>query len=102
MERLDGQNLAFDHLEPYRQRTYEDLSRLLDASDHFEGKTGDGVGYRGEVEAHWDDRSRQNLRVICTVSWGGWSDFHPASVAFIMAPDGSFVGERGRLTSGSS
>jgi len=93
MNRAEGEVLAGRHLEPYRQRSYADLLRLLTTPEPFEGNSPSGVAYSGEVCALWDDQPHHNLRVWSDVSWGGWSDFHPVTVQFIIAPDGSFVGE---------
>jgi hypothetical protein len=53
-----------------------------------------GTPYQVEIESFWDDRKKQNLRVLVTV-WPGETApaFKPISDDFIMAPDGTFIGE---------
>jgi hypothetical protein len=42
----------------------------------------------------WDDSEHRNLRVMVSVDDGGWrSSLAPLSADFIVAPDGTFVGE---------
>jgi hypothetical protein len=53
-----------------------------------------GVEYQVEIEALWDDRSAQTLRIVVSVDDGrGWRALCPLADSFIVAPDGSFVGE---------
>ena len=53
-----------------------------------------GVEYQVEIEALWDDRNAQTLRIVVSVDDGrGWRALRPLADSFIVAPDGSFVGE---------
>jgi hypothetical protein len=52
-----------------------------------------GGGYQLEVEAFWDDRKRGDLRVLASIDGGGWRALLPLCDGFIIAADGSFVGE---------
>ena len=53
-----------------------------------------GVTYQVEIQARWDSGEPPNLRVIVGVDDGGLrSSFSPVDRVFIMANDGSFVGE---------
>lgn len=52
-----------------------------------------GVQYQVEVQAFWDGLEPENLRVIVAIDDGGWRAFRPLSTDFIVASDGSFVGE---------
>jgi hypothetical protein len=52
-----------------------------------------GARHQVEMDAVWDDKKGANLRVIVSVDDGGWRAFAPLSESFIVAPDGSFVGE---------
>jgi hypothetical protein len=52
-----------------------------------------GIEYQVEIVAFWDDKPHGDLRVSGGVDDGGWRALHPLSDDFIMAPDGSFVGE---------
>ena len=53
----------------------------------------DGKAYQLEIQAMWDGEENGNVRVRVAVSGGGLSDFLPLCRDFIIAPDGSFVGE---------
>lgn len=53
----------------------------------------DGKEYQVGIEAFWDARPNGNIRVLVTVSSGGLSDFRPWCRDFIIAPDGSYLGE---------
>jgi hypothetical protein len=52
-----------------------------------------GTRYQVEITAFWDSGKPGNLRVLAAIDDGGWRAFKPLSTDFIMAPDGSFVGE---------
>jgi hypothetical protein len=49
-----------------------------------------------ETTVLWDDAERENVRVIVDVWWPGdgrWIKSSLVSSSFIVAPDGTFVGE---------
>jgi hypothetical protein len=46
-----------------------------------------------EIEAHWDDRKKRTLRVYVAVDDGGLRALMPLTRSFIIAPNGSFIGE---------
>jgi len=55
----------------------------------------DGKRYQVQTEAFWDSKKNGPIRVIVLVDDGGLAAFKPLARAFIIAPDGSFVGETG-------
>ena len=71
------------------------LDRVLDDQELIEVVGPSGTRYLVEVDAFWDDQQRpgDNLRVIGAISDSGWRTFVPVTDSFIVAPDGSFVGE---------
>lgn len=77
----------------YRAHPREELLRLLKEQDNFELVAPSGTRYQVEVEAVWDDRKGNNLRVFVEIDDGSLSAFHPLTTDFIVAPDGRFVGE---------
>ena len=77
----------------YRAMTYEELQRLLKEQDCFGTRRASGVAYQIAVEAVWDNKPGGNLRVLVHVDDGGLRAFVPLTEDFIMAPDGSFIGE---------
>ena len=82
-------------VDALRREPYGTLvARYLRESDEYTVVAESGVQYQVEVQAFWD-RPRQpgDLRVIIAIDDGGWRAFRPLSTDFIVASDGSFVGE---------
>lgn len=52
-----------------------------------------GAPYQIEIEARWDDESTGNIHVFAAIDEGGWRSLAPLGADFIIAADGSFVGE---------
>jgi hypothetical protein len=52
-----------------------------------------GAVYQVQTQAVWDGGADGDLRIMVAVDDGGWRAFLPLSEDFIVAPDGSFVGE---------
>ena len=73
--------------------SYQELQRLLREQDRLDVCGPSGVSYQLEVEAVWDDRPGGNLRVFGHIDDRGLRAVAPLTEDFIMAPDGSFVGE---------
>ena len=86
---LDGVSAEL-RSEPYSEL----VARFLHEQDVREVAAESGVQYQVEVQAFWDSPHQPgNLRVLIAVDDGGWRAFSPLSTDFIVAPDGSFVGE---------
>jgi hypothetical protein len=67
--------------------------RLLDKPETDETTGPSGVEYQRETYAVWDDAREGDLRVFVAVDDGGRRAYAPLVESFIVAPDGSFVGE---------
>ena len=52
-----------------------------------------GTTYQLESQVLWDGKAGGDIRVLVAVDDGGVSAFKPLTDDFILAPDGSFVGE---------
>lgn len=79
-----------------RRQPYETLvARYLNESDNRVVVAESGVQYQVEVQAFWDTPSQPgNLRLIIGIDDGRWRRFiRPLSADFIVASDGTFVGE---------
>ncbi len=76
-----------------RKQSYEELRGFLRDPHMREASGAGGATYQVEVQVFWDDRQETNLRVMVSIDDGGLSAFKPLSDDFIIAPDGSFVGE---------
>lgn len=88
-----AKTILADHLRVYRRRSYVELLPLLRGPETSEFASTGGETYQLEFQAFWDDRKGGNLRVIGSIDDGGFRVFVPLSDDFIVAPDGSFVGE---------
>jgi hypothetical protein len=76
-----------------RELPYGELQRYLEP-DAFEVESPSGRTFQVEVTALWDDRKRSNLRIIVAIDDSrGWRFRDYRSNDFIIAPDGSFIGE---------
>jgi len=94
MDRAEALSIAHAELAELRQETYARLvDRLLDKQEDFERLGTGGMRYSVELQAFWDDKPHENLRVSAAVDDGGLRSFAPLTADFIVAPDGSFVGE---------
>ena len=53
-----------------------------------------GTEYQIEIEARWESKSGEDIRVLASIDEGGlMSSLLPLCDSFIIASDGSFVGE---------
>ena len=85
-------------LADYRTRSYEFwLQRVEGDPICFEFHAKNGVDCQVEISVFWDDRPDADIRVIFSIDDGGRRAFLPVTDCFIMALDGTFVGEQERL-----
>jgi hypothetical protein len=97
MDEVEAAALADVALEPLRAESYSALvDRFIgpgDRCEHSEAVGSSGVRYQVEVQAFWDAGRPGDLRVRAAVDDGGRRAYRPLRRDFILAPDGSFVGE---------
>lgn len=99
MDRREARAVAEERLSALRGQTYAELSARysLDQGNEPTWETAigpSGVVYQLKLYAFWDDRPNRDLRVWVDADDGRKSAFRrPETVCFIIAPDGSFVGE---------
>lgn len=93
MDKAEARSLLSQELSRYRRLPYAELFSLIDHSETLERAAPSGVVYQIEMQVFVDDVSRQTLRVVGAIDDGGWRAFSPLCDDFILAPDGSFVGE---------
>ena len=72
---------------------YSDLVSLVGRPQVTELRGTTGARYQVEVEVYWDDRPGGAVRVIGSIDDGGWRAIKPLTADFILAPDGTIVGE---------
>jgi hypothetical protein len=93
MDKEKARAVLAEALRPYRAKSYAALRDLIGQVDVYQIANPDGSDFQIEIEAFWDDKPDGDIRVMGGVDDGGWRAFLPLIDDFIMAPDGSFVGE---------
>jgi len=93
MDKAEARGLLEEQIERLRKLSYGDLRERLNGQETFELRGPSGKTYQVEVQAFWEGSRDQNLRLMVSIDDGGWRAFAPLSSDFIIAPDGSFVGE---------
>lgn len=93
MDKEEGLAILKERLQEYRERSYDELTQLIDSQDTFQVSGPSGAEYQLEVQAFWDGGSPGDLRILGSIDDGGWRAFSPLSEDFIMKSDGTFVGE---------
>jgi hypothetical protein len=94
MDEHEAREILSRQIENARSRNYEDLIRLILEPVTHEVMGASGTWYQVEWNAVWDDKRTRHLRVLINIDDGTqeWTR-RPLGEDFIMAPDGSFVGE---------
>ena len=93
MNNDEAKEILHQHLVRYRERTYAELRDLIDESVTIEYSSPSGVTYQIQTQVFWDGEPEGSLRVMGAIDDGGWRALSPLCDDFIMAPDGSFIGE---------
>jgi len=93
MSEIEAKAILEEELSRYRRRSYSELLSLVDCSETSERASPSGLTYQVEVQVSFDDLSQRNLRVMGAIDDKVWSALKPMSDDFIIAPDGTFVGE---------
>lgn len=89
----EAQTILDDQIRRLRALPYSELLRYRDP-DAFEVTAPSGRVFQVEVLAVWDDRKRRHLRVLVHMDDSMGMKVSPYVIDdFIIAPDGSFVGE---------
>jgi hypothetical protein len=96
MDKREARSILGQRIAELRRESYDSLkAKWLDQPD-CEQITGDsGARYQVEIQAFWDDHHEPegNLRVSASIDDGGWRALFPLVEDFIVAPDGSLIGE---------
>ena len=80
-------------LSTYRAKPYQELAGLVDSLRVEEVRAASGTVYQVEIQFVWDSKAGGDVRVMGSIDDGGLRAFRPLSDDFIVAPDGTFVGE---------
>ncbi|SRR5712691_3783312 len=104
MNKGEAKELLADEIARLRQLPYEELLAFLRRPGVREVVAESGTRYDLDIEAFWYDRKEKtNLRVMVSVARvGSWRMFVPLSESFMIASDGSFVGEQEDRAEGES
>ena len=92
MNKTEALRVLHGQLQPWRERSWMDLRKEVGQSQRFEVSAESGT-WQGEVQVFWDDEPDGAIRVMASIDDGGWRAFVPLTEDFILAPDGTFVGE---------
>jgi len=93
MNREEALGVLKGELAAWRGRSYAALASQIDVCSHTEVSGLSGVKYQIDIRPIWDDRPGGVIRVLGLVDDGGVRAFFPLSDDFLIAPDGTFVGE---------
>jgi hypothetical protein len=94
MDESEARDILSERLGDYRRRSYEELSAQIGEPELIEIVGPSGARYQLEIESLWDDKRGGAVRVMGSIDDGSFRRaFMPFTDDFIIAPDGSFVGE---------
>lgn len=93
MNKEKARNVLILELAKYGQMSYEELCQLMKEPVIVHVEQPGSPWYQIEIQVFHDDPKSGNIRVLGSIDDGGWRSIIPLSEDFIMAPDGSFVGE---------
>jgi len=93
MDNAEAKAVLLRESVKYRARSYGDLQSLLGRQDTYEVSGPSGVVYQLEIQAFWDDKPNDVLRVRAAIDDKGIRAYMPMIEDFLIAPDGTFVGE---------
>jgi hypothetical protein len=93
MNKIEALSVLHGQLQPWRERSWAQLREDVSQSHRFEVTAASGTRYQGEVQVFWDDKPDGAIRVMASIDDGGWRAFVPLTDDFILAPDGTFIGE---------
>jgi hypothetical protein len=94
MSREIARAIIKDRLKELRKLSYAELAKLVGQVSCDRIKRPDGEEYQVETEARWDSKRGSDIRVIVAADGPGASAFKPVTDSFIIAADGSFIGEK--------
>ena len=94
MNKQEAQSLLRKTLKRYKKWPYDELRDMIGKIDTLQIKGETGTEYQVEVQVFWDNKLKQNIRVSGAIDDGGWRAFLPITDSFIVAPDGTFIGEQ--------
>jgi hypothetical protein len=95
MDKAEARRVLADEVRRLRELSYEEFRARIEEPEveTREVAAKSGTTYQLENQPVWDGEAGGDIRVLVAVDDGGLSAFKPLTDDFILAPDGSFVGE---------
>jgi hypothetical protein len=93
MDTHEARTLLSNKLAEYRAHSYSSLAARINTLDCAEVLGSSGAEYQIEVQFLWDDQPGGSVHVMGGIDDGGLHAFVPICDSFIIAPDGTTVGD---------
>lgn len=93
MDKVEANEIIANEINDLRKKQYHELVKIIDYRITKEVRGYSGQLYQIEVQAFWDDKKCENLRVLVAVDDGGFMAFMPLTNSFIISPNSKFIGE---------
>lgn len=93
MDREQAIALLARKLQIYRAMSYEQLRALVGRVEPYNFEASDGMHWQIEIQIIWDEKPNGDIRVLGAIDASDLRAFLPLTDDFIVAPDGTFVGE---------
>ncbi len=94
MNTQQAKQIIADQLKSYREKPYSELIKMIKQKPlTYEVRGQSGTLYQIEIQAFWDDRPNDNIRIMGSIDDGSMRAYSPISDDFIKNPVDGFVGE---------
>ncbi len=94
MNKNEATDIILEQLKKFRSKSYEALLRMIECEPiTYKILSSKGIKYQIEIQALWDDKANENIRVIGSIDDGGIRSIFPLSKDFLKSPNNDFVGE---------
>ena len=94
MDKEEAGLVLAQRLSGYREIAYAELAGRIGTIETDEVEVPSGAAYQLEFQFFWDSKPNGDIRVLGSIGDGGLMTFiNPLCDDFIVAPDGTFVGE---------
>ena len=95
MDKAEAKKILSEKIRELKRSSFQELSQLTDKKNiktqEVIGKS--GTKYQLEIQAMWDDKPGETLRIMVSIDDFGFRAFYPMTQDFIITPDGSLVDE---------
>ncbi|MGH8004660.1 MAG: hypothetical protein ACRECJ_08055 [Limisphaerales bacterium] len=86
MNKIEAKEILAEQIKQLRILPYSELCKLIDKKNQrnleIVGKS--GTKYQVEIQAFWDDKPGQDVRVSVAIDDGAWRAFFPITDDFIL------------------